>query len=140
MHGSRLDAVPMYVASRRATATHAQAGHEPLVGYIPWTKRHSRPNLRAASRAMRRGGMKAGRHKTHNPIPSVFGRVLRAERRHQGVSQEQLALRAEVDRTFISQIERGVRQPTVTTLVKLARVLSLAPSTLVARMERELRR
>ena len=84
--------------------------------------------------------MKAGRHKTHNPIPSVFGRVLRAERRHQGVSQEQLALRAEVDRTFISQIERGVRQPTVTTLVKLARVLSLAPSTLVARMERELRR
>lgn len=84
--------------------------------------------------------MKASRPQSVNPIPIVFGRVLREERRRQHLSQEQLALRAEVDRTFVSQIERGVHQPTLTTLVKLARVLRLAPSSLVSRMERQLKR
>ena len=84
--------------------------------------------------------MKAPRHTSVNQIPAVFGRVLREERRRQNISQEQLALYADVDRTFVSQIERGIRQPTITTLVKLSLVLQLAPSTLVARLERSLRR
>ena len=84
--------------------------------------------------------MKSPRHTSVNQIPAVFGRVLREERRRQNISQEQLALYADVDRTFVSQIERGIRQPTITTLVKLSRVLQLAPSTLVARLERSLRR
>lgn len=84
--------------------------------------------------------MKAPRHAKVNQIPAAFGRVLREERKRQNVSQEQLALYADVDRTFVSQIERGIRQPTVTTLFKLARVLKLAPSALVARMEKVLKR
>ncbi len=84
--------------------------------------------------------MKAPNQTSLNQIPAVFGRVLREERKRLKLSQEQLALHAEVDRTFVSQIERGVRQPTLTTLVKLSRVLQVAPSTLVARMERLLRR
>ena len=56
-----------------------------------------------------------------------------------GVSQEALALSADVDRTFVSQIERGIRQPTLTTLCKLARALDVQPSTLVSKMERLLR-
>ena len=84
--------------------------------------------------------MKAPRHTSVNPIPAVFGRVLREERRRQNVSQEQLALYADVDRTFVSQIERGIRQPTLTTLFKLSRVLELSPSALVVRMERLLKR
>ena len=84
--------------------------------------------------------MKAPRHISVNQIPAVFGRVLREERKRQNISQEQLALYADVDRTFVSQIERGIRQPTLTTLVKLSRVLKVAPSVLVARMERLLTR
>lgn len=84
--------------------------------------------------------MKAPNQTSLNQIPAAFGRVLREERKRLKLSQEQLALHAEVDRTFVSQIERGVRQPTLTTLVKLSRVLQVAPSTLVARMERLLRR
>lgn len=84
--------------------------------------------------------MKAPQYKSVSEVPSSFGQVLRRERLRQGFSQEQLALQAEVDRTFVSQIERGVRQPTLTTVVKLALVLKLAPSTLVARMERRLKR
>ena len=49
------------------------------------------------------------------------------------------ALAADVDRTFVSQMERGIRQPTITTLMKLAGALGIQPSTLVARMEKLLR-
>jgi len=72
-------------------------------------------------------------------ISTVFGRVLREQRNGRGISQEDLALSADVDRTFVSQIERGIRQPTITTLVKLSHALGVAPSALVARMERLLR-
>jgi DNA-binding XRE family transcriptional regulator len=108
--------------------------------YIPWTKSHSPPHLRAARRAQLKVGMKARRHTNINQIPAAFGQVLREERLRQSVSQEQLALYADVDRTFVSQIERGIRQPTLTTLFKLSRVLKLAPSVLVARMERSIKR
>ena len=69
-------------------------------------------------------------------VPVAFGRVLREQRDATGISQEALALSAEVDRTFVSQIERGVRQPTLTTLCKLAQALDIRPSTLIARMEK----
>ena len=65
----------------------------------------------------------------------AFGRILREQRQARGLSQEALALEAGVDRTFVSQLERGIRQPTLTTLWKLAGVLRIAPSELVRQME-----
>lgn len=65
----------------------------------------------------------------------AFGRVLREQRLARGLSQEALALDAGVDRKFVSQLERGIRQPTLTTLWKLAGVLQVAPTDLVRRME-----
>ncbi len=72
-------------------------------------------------------------------VSKAFGRVLRRQRLANGISQEALALNAQVDRTFVSQLERGVRQPTLTTLCKLATALEVSPSSLVAKMERLLR-
>ena len=72
-------------------------------------------------------------------IPTLFGQVLREQRNARGISQEALALSANVDRTFVSQMERGIRQPTITTLMKLAGALGIQPSTLVIRMEKLLR-
>jgi transcriptional regulator with XRE-family HTH domain len=72
-------------------------------------------------------------------IPSTFGQVLREQRTARGISQEDLALNADVDRTFVSQMERGIRQPTITTIMKLAEALGIQASVLVARMERQLR-
>lgn len=69
-------------------------------------------------------------------VSGAFGRVLRDQRDARKLSQEGLALAAGVDRTFVSQMERGVRQPTLTTLWKLASALGVSPATLVARMER----
>ena len=50
---------------------------------------------------------------------------LREARQHAGLSQESLALAAGVDRTYVSQIERGVGNPSVGVIWKLAHCLSL---------------
>jgi transcriptional regulator with XRE-family HTH domain len=72
-------------------------------------------------------------------ISAVFGQVLREQRNSRGISQEDLALSANVDRTFVSQMERGIRQPSITTLIKLAGALNIAPSLLVQKVEKLLR-
>lgn len=61
----------------------------------------------------------------------AFGKVLRVVRKEVGLTQEELAHAAEVDRTFVSLIERGERQPTVRVLFKLAAALSLQPVRLI---------
>jgi len=61
----------------------------------------------------------------------AFGKVLRAVRKEVGLTQEQLALAAEIDRTFVSLMERGERQPTVRMIFKLAAALRVPPSQLI---------
>ncbi len=58
-------------------------------------------------------------------------------RRSRGVSQERLALDAEVDRTVVSKIERRVGNPSLDTLVKLANSLGTTVSALIAPKEPE---
>jgi transcriptional regulator with XRE-family HTH domain len=67
-------------------------------------------------------------------IPRAFGRILREYRLKAKLSQEALALSAGIDRTYVSLLERGQRQPTLTTLFRLAAVLEVSPATLVARI------
>lgn len=67
----------------------------------------------------------------------IFGSVLRRFRTASGVSQEELALRAGVDRTFISRLERGERQPTITTLISIADALGVSATDLVGETEVE---
>jgi transcriptional regulator with XRE-family HTH domain len=66
-------------------------------------------------------------------IPRAFGRVLRECRVKAAMSQEALALAAGVDRTFVSLLERGKRQPSLGTIFQLAETLGVSASTLVAR-------
>jgi transcriptional regulator with XRE-family HTH domain len=66
-------------------------------------------------------------------IPQAFGVVLRECRTKSGISQEQLALKADLDRTYISLLERGLRQPSLDTLFRLAKILEVTPMTMVAR-------
>ena len=60
---------------------------------------------------------------------------MREIRNEHGISQDQLALDCELDRTYISLIERGVQSPTIRTVAKLAEILGTKPSVLVLRME-----
>jgi len=61
-----------------------------------------------------------------------FGRVLRGHRLRQGYSQEELAHQVGLDRTYISMLERGLRQPTLSTIVRLSEALDMRPEDLVA--------
>lgn len=69
----------------------------------------------------------------------AFGRVLRRYRLSAGLSQEKLALEAGLQRNYISLLELGQNQPTITTLFKLAVVLAIEPEQIVeaVRMEAE---
>ena len=66
-----------------------------------------------------------------------FGAALRRLRLAAGFSQEQLGLEAGVQRNFISLIELGHNQPTITTVAKLAGALGMKASELVAAAEAE---
>jgi transcriptional regulator with XRE-family HTH domain len=70
----------------------------------------------------------------------AFGQALREIREGRKVSQERLALEAGLDRTYISLIERGVRNPTIRALVKVAEVLKVPPAQIVQAMEGHLAR
>ena len=69
----------------------------------------------------------------------AFGQALRGLRQARGWTQETLAFEAGVERVFVSMLERGVRQPTFTTILKLAAALGCPASELVGRAERLLR-
>ncbi len=51
------------------------------------------------------------------------------------LSQEKLAELCDLDRTYISMLERGLRQPTITTLFQICSALDVAPSEFVRQME-----
>lgn len=57
---------------------------------------------------------------------ALVARNLRKIRVRRGLSQESLAVDAEVDRTYVSRLERGLENPTVAVLERLAGALSIA--------------
>lgn len=66
-------------------------------------------------------------------IKQAFGAELREARNAVGLSQEKLALRVGLDRTYISMLERGLRQPSLITLILLSSELDLAAPELLRR-------
>jgi len=64
--------------------------------------------------------------------------VLREFRKESGLSQERLALDAELDRTYISLLERGLRQPSIKTLFAIAAILKVPPHTIVQSIENKM--
>lgn len=75
-----------------------------------------------------------------NDVSLAFGQALAARRAVAGVSQEELAYQAGVDRTFVSRLERGIRQPTISTLIALGAALGVSAATLVEDVEKALKR
>jgi transcriptional regulator with XRE-family HTH domain len=64
-------------------------------------------------------------------LRAAFGDLLKRLREERALSQAQLALESEVDQTFISLLERGRRQPTLTTLFALCDALRIEPDAVV---------
>ena len=68
-------------------------------------------------------------------LKKTFGAALRHYRKEADLSQEKLAQEANLDRTFISMLERGLRQPSLITIFELAAILRIKPSQLVIAVE-----
>lgn len=73
-------------------------------------------------------------------ILNALGYLVRQRRIELGISQEELGLRANLDRTYISGVERGVRNPSLTAIVSLANGLGISVSMLLENLELEANR
>lgn len=61
----------------------------------------------------------------------AFGVVLKRYRLARGFTQEQLAWETKIERAFISELERGVKGPSLLTILRIARALDVLPGDLV---------
>ena len=67
----------------------------------------------------------------------MFARNLKAARLAKGLSQEELAHRAGIDRTYVSSLERGVYKASIVVVDRLAKVLETEASDLLKRRPEE---
>ncbi len=64
-------------------------------------------------------------------LQASLGRAIKAERERLGVTQEELAWRADMHRTYLADIERGVRNVTLRSVTNLARALEVSVAQLL---------
>jgi transcriptional regulator with XRE-family HTH domain len=68
-------------------------------------------------------------------IERELGEALKKYRKRMGFSQEELAFRADLERVYISMIERGERKPTLHTIFKICKELQIKPSLFIKEIE-----
>ena len=74
---------------------------------------------------------------TEDNLRKYFGEVIKELRTQKKLSQEKLALDSDIDRTYLSLLERGLRNPTLRVVFALAKTLELSSSELVALIEQK---
>jgi transcriptional regulator with XRE-family HTH domain len=75
--------------------------------------------------------MKTGYTKTEQAYLQVVGQKIREARQNHGLSQEKFALVCKLDRTYISDVERGERNISLLNLQKIGVTLNLRLSQLI---------
>ena len=70
----------------------------------------------------------------------VVGKVIQKFREEKGISQEVLSGLADIGRTHLSAIERGVRKPTLETFYRIGEALHIRPSIILESIEKEMER
>lgn len=66
-----------------------------------------------------------------NRLLSLFGERVRTERLARNLSQEQLASLADLDRTYVSGVERGKRNVSLVNILRLSKALNISMSSLI---------
>lgn len=72
-----------------------------------------------------------GKPISHQHILLNFGQKMQKVRKEKGITQEALAAKLSMHRTYIGLIERGERNPTIRTLYKIAKALEVSASDLL---------
>jgi transcriptional regulator with XRE-family HTH domain len=73
-------------------------------------------------------------------IEEAFGEVIRESRKAKQISQEKLADISKLDRSFISLLECGHKQPSLVTIFQLAKALNLSASKIMSLVEEKITR
>jgi transcriptional regulator with XRE-family HTH domain len=73
--------------------------------------------------------------KSRDRTLAAFGRNVARIRSQRGLSQDELAEQADLDRTYVSGIERGVRNPGIKTVLRIARALGVSAGDLCRGVE-----
>ena len=85
---------------------------------------------------MRQARRPTKRPSGHDRSPDIaFGQRLRYYRIAHALTQEQVAWSIGMSRVFISELERGLREPSLGTILRLARALDIPAATLIAEVE-----
>jgi transcriptional regulator with XRE-family HTH domain len=71
----------------------------------------------------------------YEPSLVALGQAIRAARLERGVSQEELAERAAIDRSYLSSIERGAQNPGIVSLLRVVNALDMTATELFALAE-----
>jgi transcriptional regulator with XRE-family HTH domain len=70
----------------------------------------------------------------------AFAETLRALREKSKVSQETLGNETELSRTYIGELERALKEPSLLTIFRICEVLGIKPSEFVAQIEKRLKK
>lgn len=71
----------------------------------------------------------------------MIGTFIKEARDAAGMSQEQVSAKGKINRSYLSQVERGLKSPTLTMFMRICGAIGASPSLLVAKLERaELKR
>ncbi len=71
-------------------------------------------------------------------LERLFGQILRELRTERGLSQEELGFESNYHRTYISQLERGQKNPSLKAIFRLAEALGVKPSEMVRSVENKM--
>jgi transcriptional regulator with XRE-family HTH domain len=71
----------------------------------------------------------------NDPALVALGAAIRRCRRVQGVSQEELAHRSAIDRSYMSSIERGSQNPGILSIIRVAHAMDMTMTELMAEAE-----
>ena len=72
-------------------------------------------------------------------VIEVFAKILRELRKEKSLSQEKLAEQCDLHDRYISFLERGLRQPSITTIFKIANALEIPPSEIIKKVEEQVK-
>lgn len=68
-------------------------------------------------------------------LQQTFGRVVKKIRLEGNISQAELAVRGDFNRTYISDLERGLKEPSLSTIMRLSYAFKILPSELIQQLE-----
>lgn len=71
---------------------------------------------------------------------SAFGTAMKKIREDTGLSQEKFGFKVDLHRTFVSQVERGIKLPSLETLYSISKILGLSLSGIMRVVDSNLRK